>query len=205
MRSTADPPTTQTTEFLVVGAGVCGSTSSSACASSERMCTVLEADDDLGGTWYQNRYPGCRFDSESYTYGYSFSTELLDEWHWREHFSGKPRPRATSTTSPTASTCAYIAVRRAVVGADSTRARTTGRFISKAAGRSVPLPVTALGPLSVPTMPRPRGHRRFDGPSFHTFDWPHEPIDLAGKRVAVIGTGATGVQVISACSPRSAS
>ena len=52
-------------------------------------------DDDLGGTWYRNRYPGCRFDSESYTYGYSFSKELLDEWHWKERFSSQRRTSAT--------------------------------------------------------------------------------------------------------------
>ena len=51
---------------------------------------MLEAGGDLGGTWYWNRYPGARFDSESWTYGYSFSRELLDEWHWKEHFSGQP-------------------------------------------------------------------------------------------------------------------
>ena len=51
---------------------------------------MLEAGGDLGGTWYWNRYPGARFDSESYTYGYSFSRELLDEWHWKERFSGQP-------------------------------------------------------------------------------------------------------------------
>ena len=51
---------------------------------------LLEAEDDLGGTWYHNRYPGCRFDSESYTYGYSFSKELLEEWHWTERFSPQP-------------------------------------------------------------------------------------------------------------------
>ena len=52
--------------------------------------TVLDSAPDLGGTWYWNRYPGCRFDSESYTYGFSFSKELLDEWHWKERFSGQP-------------------------------------------------------------------------------------------------------------------
>src|SRR6202008_1588121 len=52
--------------------------------------TVLEASPDLGGPWYWNRYPGCRFDSESYTYGFSFSRELLDQRHWKEHFSGQP-------------------------------------------------------------------------------------------------------------------
>ena len=52
--------------------------------------TVLEAGDDVGGTWYWNRYPGARFDSESISYGYSFSEELMQEWHWKERFSGKP-------------------------------------------------------------------------------------------------------------------
>ena len=77
-------------EVIVVGAGVAGIYQIKRLSDLGIDATVLEAAGDLGGTWYQNRYPGARFDSESYTYGYSFSKELLDEWHWKECFSGQP-------------------------------------------------------------------------------------------------------------------
>ena len=77
-------------EVVVVGAGVAGIYQIKRLTDMGIKATVLEADPDLGGTWYNNRYPGARFDSESYTYGYSFSREVLDEWHWKEMFSAQP-------------------------------------------------------------------------------------------------------------------
>ncbi len=77
-------------EVIVVGAGVAGIYQIKRLVDLGIDATVLESAGDLGGTWYWNRYPGCRFDSESYTYGFSFSRELLDEWHWKERFSGQP-------------------------------------------------------------------------------------------------------------------
>ena len=77
-------------EAIVIGAGVAGIYQIKRLTDLGIDATVLEAGGDLGGTWYWNRYPGARFDSESYTYGYSFSRELLDEWHWKERFSGQP-------------------------------------------------------------------------------------------------------------------
>ena len=77
-------------DVVVIGAGVSGIYQIKRLVDLGVDAVVLEADDDLGGTWYRNRYPGCRFDSESYTYGYSFSREVLDEWHWKERFSGQP-------------------------------------------------------------------------------------------------------------------
>ena len=77
-------------EVIVVGAGVAGLYQIKRLADLGIDAVVLEAGSDLGGTWQWNRYPGARFDSESYTYGYSFSRELLDEWHWKERFSGQP-------------------------------------------------------------------------------------------------------------------
>ena len=77
-------------EAIVVGAGVAGIYQIKRLVDLGIEATVLEAGGDLGGTWYWNRYPGARFNSESWTYGYSFSRELLDEWHWKEHFSGQP-------------------------------------------------------------------------------------------------------------------
>src|SRR5437764_14061812 len=77
-------------EAIVIGAGVCGIYQLYRLAELGVDATVLEAGDDVGGTWYWNRYPGARFDSESISYGYSFSQELLQEWDWKERFSGQP-------------------------------------------------------------------------------------------------------------------
>ena len=78
-------------DVIIIGAGLTGIYQLlPGCGKPASTRIVLEAADGLGGTWYHNRYPGCRFDSESYTYGYSFSEELLDEWHWTEHFSSQP-------------------------------------------------------------------------------------------------------------------
>jgi len=77
-------------EVIIIGAGVAGIYQIKQLADLGVRAMLLEAAPDLGGTWYWNRYPGARFDSESYTYGYSFSKELLNEWHWKERFSGQP-------------------------------------------------------------------------------------------------------------------
>ena len=77
-------------DVIVIGAGVGGIYQIKLLTDLGIDAVLLEGDEDLGGTWYRNRYPGCRFDSESYTYGYSFSKELLDEWHWQERFSSQP-------------------------------------------------------------------------------------------------------------------
>jgi cation diffusion facilitator CzcD-associated flavoprotein CzcO len=77
-------------EVIDIGAGVSGIYQIKRLIDLGVRATVLDANEDLGGTWYNNRYPGARFDSESYTYGYSFSQELLDEWHWKERFSPQP-------------------------------------------------------------------------------------------------------------------
>ena len=82
--------TDQKHEVVVLGAGVSGIYQIKCLTDLGMDAILLEADEDLGGTWYRNRYPGARFDSESYTYGYSFSKELLDEWHWKERFSSQP-------------------------------------------------------------------------------------------------------------------
>ncbi|MEC9181850.1 MAG: NAD(P)-binding protein, partial [Actinomycetota bacterium] len=84
------PESAEHREVIVIGAGVAGIYALHRLRDLGVDALVIEAGDDLGGTWYWNRYPGCRFDSESYSYGYSFSKELLDEWHWKERFSPQP-------------------------------------------------------------------------------------------------------------------
>src|SRR6476660_4518314 len=159
---------------------------------------VFEAGTNVGGTWYWNRYPGARFDSESYSYGYSFSRELLAEWDWSEHFASQPETlRYLNHVADRFDLRRDIQFRSRVTAAhwqEPTRrwdvtledgSRHTARFL-----------ITAIGPLSAPTMPRIEGIESFQGRSCHTARWPHEPVSFAGKRVAVVGTGATGVQTI---------
>jgi cation diffusion facilitator CzcD-associated flavoprotein CzcO len=198
MAVTRQPSDQPDHEAIVIGAGVCGIYQLYRLVEMGVDATVLEAGDDLGGTWYWNRYPGARFDSESISYGYSFSEELLQEWDWKERFSGQPENLRYLQ---------YVAdkfdLRRHMQFSCPVE---SARFDDEAAlwrvhledGRDLTCRflITAIGLLSAPTLPRYEGMNSFEGQSFHTYNWPTEPIELAGKRVAVIGTGATGVQVI---------
>ena len=185
-------------DALVIGAGISGLYQLYRLRELGMRVRVLEAGSGVGGTWYWNRYPGARFDSESYSYGYSFSQELLDEWNWSEHFAPQPETlRYLNFVADKFGLRSDIEFHSRVNAAhydektghwdvtveDGRRYRT--RFL-----------ITAIGPLSAPTMPRIEGVETFQGASFHTARWPHEPVSFAGKRVAVIGTGATGVQTI---------
>lgn len=186
-------------DVVVLGAGVSGIYQIKRLVDLGVDAVVLEADEDLGGTWYRNRYPGARFDSESYTYGYSFSRELLDEWHWKERFSSQPENlrylnhvadkfdlrRHMRFDSRVSAMAWDDDDRRWEIDVDNGD-RLAARFV-----------VTGLGPLSIPTLPRYEGMDDFEGDAWHTFHWPKEPVPLEGRRVGVIGTGATGIQVIS--------
>ncbi|MCH9672423.1 MAG: NAD(P)/FAD-dependent oxidoreductase [Gammaproteobacteria bacterium] len=185
-------------EVIVVGAGVAGIYQIKRLADLGVRSTVLDAAAGLGGTWYNNRYPGARFDSESYTYGYSFSKELLDEWHWKERFSGQPENlKYLDYVADKFDLRKHMQFNCKVEAAHYDDAENIWRLrIDDGRELTSRFVVMGLGLLSIPTMPRIEGVDDFKGPSFHTFYWPHEPIDLSDKRVAIIGTGATGIQVI---------
>jgi cation diffusion facilitator CzcD-associated flavoprotein CzcO len=186
-------------EYIVIGAGICGLYG--VYRLRELGCDVLalEAHDGVGGTWHKNRYPGCRFDSESYTYGYSFSKELLQEWDWTEHFAAQPETRRYLD---------YVADKFGLrdhirfnsrVRAATYLERSKTWLVELADGHrmSCRFLVTAVGLLSAPVTPRIPGVDTFKGTALHTYEWPAD-LDLTGKRVGVIGTGSTGVQIISA-------
>ncbi|MFN0029715.1 MAG: flavin-containing monooxygenase [Acidimicrobiales bacterium] len=186
-------------DVVVLGAGVSGIYQIKRLTDLGMDAIVLEADDDLGGTWYRNRYPGARFDSESYTYGYSFSQELLDEWSWKELFSAQPDNlrylnyvadkfdlRRHMTFNARVQSMAWDESERMWRLNLQDGTFFTARFV-----------ITSIGPLSMPTLPRYEGMDAFQGQAFHTYFWPKEPVPLPGRRVGVIGTGATGIQVIA--------
>jgi len=194
------PDATLVAEYdaIIIGAGMSGLYQLYRLRELGLRARVFETGTNVGGTWYWNRYPGARFDSESYSYGYSFSKELLQEWDWSEHFAGQPETlRYINHVADKFDLRRDIQFESRVIAAiwdeaarswdvtlqDRSRFRT--RFL-----------ITAIGPLSTPTMPRIEGVDSFRGRSFHTARWPKEPVDFAGQRVAVIGTGATGVQTI---------
>ena len=178
-------------DAIVIGAGISGIYQLHALRQLGMKAHVFEAGTNVGGAWYWNRYPGARFDSESYSYGYSFSNELLEEWDWSEHFAGQPETlryinhvadkfdlrRDIQFRSPVTSAVWQADTRSwDVTLQDGSRFHT--RFL-----------ITAIGPLSAPTLPRIEGVDTFQGQSFHTARWPHEPVDFTGRRVAVIGSG----------------
>ncbi|WP_249134846.1 NAD(P)/FAD-dependent oxidoreductase [Bradyrhizobium sp. AUGA SZCCT0222] len=185
-------------EVIVIGAGVAGIYQIKRLADLGVDAAVLDGSPDLGGTWYRNRYPGARFDSESYTYGYSFSRELLNQWHWKERFSGQPENlRYLNHVADKFDLRKYMQFNAKVEAAAFDEAQHIWRLrIDDGRELTCRFVILAIGLLSTPTLPRLEGMDTFKGRSFHTFYWPHEPVEMAGKKVAIIGTGATAIQVI---------
>ena len=196
----ARPGTTPGLDFdtIVIGAGISGLYQLYRLREMRQRVRVFEAGTGVGGTWYWNRYPGCRFDSESYSYGYSFDQALLDEWDWTEHFAPQPETeRYLNHVADKFHLPRDIQFRSRVKAAiwDEDRQAWDIALEDGARYRARYL-VTAVGPLSAPTLPRIPGVEDFQGEAYHTGLWPKHPVSFAGKRVAVIGTGATGVQAI---------
>ncbi len=185
-------------DVIIIGAGISGMYQLLRLRELGMRVRVLEAGTGVGGTWYWNRYPGARFDSESYSYQYSFSKELLDEWSWSEHFAGQPETlRYLNHVADKFDLRKDIQFRSRVKSAHYQEASRSWKVsVEDGSAYSARFLITAVGPLSAPTMPRIAGVETFKGESYHTGLWPHHPVSFAGKRVAVIGTGATGVQTI---------
>jgi cation diffusion facilitator CzcD-associated flavoprotein CzcO len=185
-------------DAIVIGAGVSGLYQLYKLRQLGLRARVFEAGTGVGGTWYWNRYPGARFDSESWTYGYSFSAELLKEWNWQEHFA--PQPETERYLNFVAD---KFDLRRDIqfesrVASAHYQEDTRSWDIALEDGRhySARFLLTAIGILSAPTMPNIPGVGTFKGEACHTHAWPKEGVDFVGKRVGIIGTGATAVQTI---------
>ena len=159
---------------------------------------VYEAGSGVGGTWYWNRYPGARCDSESYTYCFTFSKELLQEWSWSGRYPEQPeiltylnhvadrfdlRPNIQFDTKVMSAT--FLEDRNLWEIETDQGDRVTARHL-----------ITGIGCISTGNIPKIKGLDSFEGDWYHTGNWPHHPVDFSGKRVAVIGTGSSGVQSI---------
>jgi cation diffusion facilitator CzcD-associated flavoprotein CzcO len=185
-------------DAVVIGAGVAGLYQLYKLRELGLRVRAFETGSAVGGTWYWNRYPGARFDSESWTYGYSFSKELLDEWAWEEHFSAQPHTeRYLNYVADKFDLRRDIQFNSRVVAAHwREETRSWELVLESGARHSTRFLVTAIGVLSAAVMPTIPGIDNFTGESCHTHRWPKEGIELAGKRVGIIGTGATAVQTI---------
>jgi cation diffusion facilitator CzcD-associated flavoprotein CzcO len=186
-------------DAIVIGAGVSGLYQLYRLRELGLRVRVFEAGTGVGGTWYWNRYPGARFDSESWTYGYSFSQALLEEWDWEEHFAAQPETeRYLNYVADKFDLRRDIQCRSRVTAAHYQEdTRSWAVLLEDGRHYTTRLLITATGVLSAATMPTIPGVATFQGQSCHTHYWPKEPVRFEGKRVAVIGTGATGVQTIT--------
>jgi cation diffusion facilitator CzcD-associated flavoprotein CzcO len=186
-------------DAVVIGAGVSGLYQLYKLRELGLKVRVFETGTGVGGTWYWNRYPGARFDSESYSYGYSFSQELLEEWSWDERFASQPETERYLNHVADKFDLRRDIQFKSRVAAAHYREETRSWEVTLEDGRrySTRFLITAIGVLSAPTMPRIAGVETFKGQSCHTHYWPKEPVTFAGKRVAVIGTGATAIQAIT--------
>jgi len=185
-------------DAIVIGAGFSGLYALHRLRELGVRTHVLEMAENVGGTWLFNRYPGARCDIESVEYSYSFSEEIQQEWVWSETMPAQPEIEAyLNFVADRLDLRRDISFNTEVVA--MTFDEDAGEWsVETWAGETfvAPFVVAASGILSVPLEPRIAGMDTFAGPSLYTSCWPKGDVNLAGKRVGVIGTGSTGVQLI---------
>ncbi|GAB3302037.1 flavin-containing monooxygenase [Parasphingorhabdus pacifica] len=190
-------------DVIIIGAGFSGMYQLHRLRQSGLDAHVIEAGDDVGGTWYWNRYPGARCDIESVEYSYSFDPELEQEWNWTERYAAQPEILSYAE---------HVA-ERYDLRADITFGVRVGNLdwcdemtqwtvrTDDGRSRTATYVIAGTGCLSKPSIPEFDGTDDFTGELYWTSNWPHENVDLEGKKVAVIGTGSSGLQTITAIAP----
>tara|TARA_R110002096_G_scaffold53317_2_gene138604 strand:- start:2000 stop:3697 length:1698 start_codon:yes stop_codon:yes gene_type:complete len=193
-------------DAVIIGAGFAGMYMLYRLRQLGLSARVYERGDGVGGTWYWNRYPGARCDTESMTYSYSFSTELEQEWQWTERYA--PQTEILAYANHVADrfdlrrdiqfetqvrSAAFDETRRCWIITTEHGEAVSARFC-----------ISAVGCLSAATLPEFPGLENFEGEWYHTGKWPHQRISFAGKRVGIIGTGSSGVQSTIAIAPEAA-
>ena len=185
-------------DVIIVGAGISGMYMLYRMRKLGLSARVIEMGGGVGGTWYWNRYPGARCDTDTMEYSYSFDEDLQQEWQWPERYPTQPeileylnhvadrfdlRPDITFNTR----------VASAIFDEGSNRWQVQTDDGFELSARFL---IMATGCISEPNMPPIDGVETFSGPIYHTARWPHAGVDLSGLRAAVIGTGSSGVQAI---------
>ncbi|WP_206030776.1 MULTISPECIES: NAD(P)/FAD-dependent oxidoreductase [Rhodococcus] len=185
-------------DVVVVGAGFSGLYLLWKLRGQGLNVRLFEAGDDVGGTWFWNRYPGARCDVESVDYSFSFDDALQQEWTWKERYPAQPEIlaylqhvadrfdlRRDISLNTRIQSARYDETTKAWTVYAAGQACATARFV-----------IMATGCLSVPQTPNIAGLESFTGDVYHTGNWPTEGVDFTGKRVAVLGTGSSGIQLI---------
>lgn len=185
-------------DTLVVGAGFAGLRALHSLRGLGQTVAVLEAGDGIGGAWFWNRYPGARCDVESYDYSYAFSDELQQEWRWSERYASQPELlRYIKYVADKFDLWPDIHCNQRVVEArwdeDTCRWRAMTESGEWWVARYLVLAVGNLSTIKGLGLP---GEETFSGRRFHTGQWPHAKIDFRGRRVGVVGTGSSGMQLI---------
>jgi cation diffusion facilitator CzcD-associated flavoprotein CzcO len=195
---TAPGTGTRRVDALVVGAGLSGLYMLHRFRGLGLETVVLEAGGDIGGTWYWNRYPGARCDVESMEYSYSFDPQLEQDWEWSEKYPTQPEIlRYVHHVADRFGLHDGVRLETRVASAHFRDA--DGRWTVTTEGGEVwdtEQLVMATGCLSTSKLPEIPGVGTFAGRTLHTAHWPHEGVDFTGRRVAVIGTGSSGIQAI---------
>jgi cation diffusion facilitator CzcD-associated flavoprotein CzcO len=184
-------------DALVIGAGFAG-LYQLYCLRDRLGLSVqaVEQGDGVGGTWYWNRYPGARCDSESHVYWYTFLPELMREWEWSERYPGQAEIlRYLNFVADRLDLKRNIRFNTRVVAATYDEAANRWRVRTEGGETLVcKFLITAVGCLSTANVPKFPGLDSFAGDWYHTGQWPHEGVDFTGKTVGMIGTGSTGIQ-----------
>nr|WP_294556078.1 NAD(P)/FAD-dependent oxidoreductase [uncultured Rhodopila sp.] len=201
MTSAPEAKSSQTRDLdaLIVGAGFSG--------LYQLLCLrdrlglsvqVLETAGGVGGTWYWNRYPGARCDSESHAYCYSFDEDLMREWQWSERYPQQPEiMRYLNHVVDRFDLKRDIRFNTRVASAHYDEAANRWHVRTEAGEEfSATFLITAVGCLSTANVPKIPGLESFAGDWYHTGQWPHDGVDFSGKRVGIVGTGSTGIQAI---------
>ncbi|EED36345.1 steroid monooxygenase [Luminiphilus syltensis NOR5-1B] len=184
-------------DAVIVGAGFAGLRALYTLRKAGLSCLVIEASDEVGGVWNYNRYPGARCDVESYDYSYGFSRELENEWRWTERYAKQGEileyirhvadrfDLKKDISFKTRLESAQYDESHATWNIETSKGdRLTARFF-----------IMAVGQLSKPKKPDIKGESSFKGNIYHSALWPREKVDFTGKRVGIIGTGSSGVQM----------
>lgn len=191
-------------DVIVVGAGFGGLYATYKFREMGLSIQCFEAGGDVGGVWYWNRYPGARVDLPSIDYSFGFSREVEQEWTWSEYFAAQPElMRYFDFVATRLDLRKHYRFNTRVQRAewDEDRARWV---VTTQAGEvyEARYCVMATGPLSVPRDPDIPGLDKFKGELYRAAKWPHQPVSYAGKRVAVLGTGSTGIQIVQEVGPQ---